>query len=136
LEAEKAKPGSHAGTDIKYGPGGMLDVYFAARYLQLRYEMPDEGDDRSTAFTLERLQREGSLNEEDYTALSAGYGLLRAVDHNLRLIVGRSTRLPTPDHPTAKDVASKMGFESAEALREVLVGQMQNIREAYNRILE
>ena len=135
LEAEKAKRGRGAGTDIKYGPGGMLDVYFAARYIQLRDEVPDEGDDRSTSFTLERLQQEGSLNDEDYTALSAGYDLLRAVDHNLRLIVGRSTRLPAPDHPTAKDVATKMGFDSAEALREVLLGQMENIREAYNRIL-
>ncbi|HEY6802977.1 MAG TPA: hypothetical protein VI306_05295 [Pyrinomonadaceae bacterium] len=135
LEAEKSTQGSRTGIDIKYGPGGMLDVYFAARYLQLRDEVPDEGDDRSTAFTLERLQQEGSLGEEDYSALSAGYGLLRAVDHNLRLIVGRSTRLPSPDHPTTKDVATKMGFESAEALRTVLVEQMRGIREAYNRIL-
>jgi glutamate-ammonia-ligase adenylyltransferase len=135
LEAEKATRGSRTGIDIKYGPGGMLDVYFAARYLQLRDEVPDEGDDRSTAFTLERLQQEGLLDEEDYSALSAGYGLLRAVDHNLRLIVGRSTRLPSPDHPTARDVATKMGFESAEALRTVLVEQMRGIREAYNRIL-
>jgi glutamate-ammonia-ligase adenylyltransferase len=135
LEAEKTSRGAHTGTDIKYGPGGMLDVYFAVRYLQLRDEVPDEGEDRSTAFTLERLQQEGSLTEEDYSALSAGYGLLRAVDHNLRLMVGRSTRLPDPDHPTARDVATKMGFESAEALREVLTGQMRSIREAYNRIL-
>jgi len=135
LEAEKATRGSQGTVDIKYGPGGMLDVYFAARYLQLRDEVLDEGEDRSTAFTLERLHEEGSLTEEDYSALSAGYGLLRAVDHNLRLIVGRSTRLPGPDHPTATDVATQLGFDSAEALREVLVEQMRGIREAYNRII-
>jgi glutamate-ammonia-ligase adenylyltransferase len=135
LEAEKATRGSQGTVDIKYGPGGMLDVYFAARYLQLRDEVLDEGEDRSTAFTLERLHEEGSLTEEDYSALSAGYGLLRAVDHNLRLIVGRSTRLPSPDHPTATDVATQIGFDSAEALREVLVEQMRGIREAYNRII-
>ena len=113
----------------------MLDVYFTARYLQLRDEIPDEGDDRSTAFTLERLRQEGSLSEEDFSVLSAGYDLLRAVDHNLRLIVGRSTRLPDPDHATARDVATKMEFESAEELGEVLTDQMRSIREAYNRIL-
>ncbi len=86
------------GTDIKYGPGGMLDVYFAARYLQLRDEVLDEGDDRSTRFTLERLREEGSLTEDDFATLSTGYSLLRTIDHNLRLIVGRSTRLPDPDH--------------------------------------
>jgi glutamate-ammonia-ligase adenylyltransferase len=136
LETEKAKRGSRAGADIKYGPGGMLDVYFAARYLQLRDEIPDEGDDRSTAFTLERLQQEGSLSEDDFSALCAGYGLLRAVDHNLRLIVGRSTRLPPPDHPITRDVATKMGFESADGLRDVLSSHMRSIREAYDRILE
>jgi hypothetical protein len=44
----------------------MLDVYFASRYLQLRDEVLDEGDDRSTAFTLERLREEGSLTEDDF----------------------------------------------------------------------
>ena len=136
LETEKGSQDRHAGIDIKYGPGGMLDVYFAARYLQLRNEVPDEGDDRSTAFTLERLHQEGALADEEYSALSAGYGLLRSVDHNLRLIAGRSTRLPNPDHPTAKDVATKMGFESASGLGEVLADQMRSIREAYNRILD
>jgi len=135
LETEKGNRGRRGGTDIKYGPGGMLDVYFAVRYLQLRDEVLDEGEDRSTAFTLERLQQESSLSEEDYLSLSTGYSLLRAVDHNLRLMVGRSTRLPDPDHPTAKDVATKMGFESALALRETLAEQMQSIREAYDRIL-
>jgi len=62
--------------------------------------------------------------------------LLRAVDHSLRLIVGRSTRLPEPDHPTASDVASKMGFESAVALQTTLVEQMRLIREAYQRVVE
>ena len=57
LEREKGRRGRQVGTDIKYGPGGMLDVYFAARYLQLRDEV-FEGDDRSTIFTLERLREE------------------------------------------------------------------------------
>jgi glutamine synthetase adenylyltransferase len=36
LEKEKGARGRRRAVDIKYGPGGMLDVYFAARYLQLR----------------------------------------------------------------------------------------------------
>src|SRR5205085_3349250 len=34
-ETSAVGPAARA-TDIKYGPGGMLDVYFAVRYLQLR----------------------------------------------------------------------------------------------------
>ncbi|HJT26617.1 MAG TPA: hypothetical protein VJ784_04330 [Pyrinomonadaceae bacterium] len=136
LEKEKGTARRKLGTDIKYGPGGMLDVYFASRYLQLRDEVMDEGDDRSTAFTLDRLREEGSLSEEDFVVLSSGYSLLRSIDHNLRLIVGRSTRLPDPNHPTAKDVALRAGFESVAEMQEELTEQMRAIRSAYNRITD
>jgi glutamate-ammonia-ligase adenylyltransferase len=140
LEKEKGARGRRAGAgrgsiDIKYGPGGMLDVYFATRYLQLRDEVVDGGDDRSTAWTLERLREEGSLSEEDFSTMSTGYSLLRSIDHNLRLIVGRSTRLPDPNHVTARDVAARMGFETVTELQETLIEQMQAIRDSYNRIL-
>ena len=95
----------------------MLDVYFAARYLQLRDEVLDEGDDRSTAFTLERLREEGSLSEDDFSVLSSGYSLLRSIDHNLRLIVGRSTRLPDPNHVDCEGCGYAMGFESVAELQ-------------------
>ena len=136
LEKEKGSRGRKLGIDIKYGPGGMLDVYFASRYLQLRDEVMDEGDDRSTSFTLERLREEGSLSDDDFAALSGGYSLLRSIDHNLRLIVGRSTRLPDPNHPTARDVATRVGFNSASELQASLTDQMQAIRAAYQRILD
>jgi len=135
LEKEKGSRGRKLGTDIKYGPGGMLDVYFASRYLQLRDEVMDEGDDRSTSSTLERLREEGSVSEDDFSALTGGYDLLRSIDHNLRLIVGRSTRLPDPNHPTARDVATRVGFSSADDLQQTLTDQMRAIRGAYSRIL-
>ena len=134
LEREKGGRGRQVGTDIKYGPGGMLDVYFAARYLQLRDEVLDEGDNRSTMFTLERLREEGSLNDDDFETLGTGYNLLRKIDHNLRLIMGRSTRLPDPDHVVATDVATRMEFDP-EHLQETLIETMKEIRAAYTRIL-
>ena len=135
LENEKGTRRRQVGIDIKYGPGGMLDVYFATRCLQLRDEVIDGGDDRSTAFTLECLREEGSLSEEDFLTMSTGYSLLRSIDHNLRLIVGRSTRLPDPNHVTARDVAFRMGFTSAQELHQTLLEQMQSIRDSYNRIV-
>ena len=136
LEKEKGSRGRKVGTDIKYGPGGMLDVYFATRYLQLRDEVLDEGEDRSTAFTLDRLREEGSLSEDDFLVLSSGYSLLRSIDHNLRLIITRrSTRLPDPNHAAAKDVATRVGFESVDEMQRTLTDQMKGIRAAYERIL-
>ena len=120
--------------DIKYSAGGMLDVYFAARYLQLRDDVADEGDDRSTLATLERLAASGSLETCDYEALSGGYELLRSVDHQLRLIVGKVAALPSMDYPAFKEIAKRLGFETAASLSETLRERMRAIREAYDRI--
>src|SRR5215213_5977251 len=133
LERERA-PRVRA-RDIKYGPGGMLDVYFAARYLQLRDRLPDAGDDRSTGATLGRLREAGSLSEEDYEALREGYALLRRLDHELRLLAGRSTRLPAAqDHPVLRDLARRARFASPAELTRELAARMSAVRAAYESI--
>ncbi len=134
LEKEKKLRGRHMGVDIKYAAGGMLDVYFATRFLQLRDDVSDEAEDRSTATTLERLHAAGSLSGEDFAALSGGYALLRSIDHHVRLILGRQARLPAIDHPALKDIARRLGFASAAELDETLIEKMSRIREAYDRI--
>lgn len=132
LERER---GAGRATDIKYGPGGMLDVYFATRYLQLRDRQPDGGDDRSTRATLERLRDAGSLAAGDFDALCGGYTLLRRLDHELRLLAGRSTRLPAAeDHPVLRDLARRSGHPSPTALTDELAGRMSAVRAAYERI--
>jgi [glutamine synthetase] adenylyltransferase / [glutamine synthetase]-adenylyl-L-tyrosine phosphorylase len=96
--------------------------------------VPDETEDRSTVTTLARLRAAGSLREEDFRALSEGYALLRTLDHSLRLLVGRSTRLPAADHTALEDLARCTGFDSASALTRELDAHMKAIREAYDRI--
>jgi glutamate-ammonia-ligase adenylyltransferase len=121
--------------DIKFGAGGMLDVYFAARYLQLRDSIADEGADRSTHATLARLRDTGSLDADTHRALSRGYATLRALDHSLRLIIGRSARLPAaPDHPLLADLARALRLDTPAALLELLRARMSQIRAAYDRI--
>lgn len=121
-------------TDIKYGPGGMLDVYFAARFLQLRDNLPD-GEDRATRAALVQLRASGSLSEEDFEALCEGYTLLRRLDHHLRILAGRSTRIPAAqDHPLLRDLARCAGHESATTLTETLTARMSAVRAAYERI--
>jgi glutamate-ammonia-ligase adenylyltransferase len=134
LEKEKSTRGRRAGIDIKFAAGGMLDVYFATRYLQLRDDVPDEGTDRSTTTTLERLHASESLSTPDFEALHGGYILLRSIDHYLRLILGRQARLPAVDHPALQDIAKQIGFDSATSLQETLLDKMKEIREAYQNI--
>jgi glutamate-ammonia-ligase adenylyltransferase len=134
LEHERARRAPGA-IDIKFGAGGMLDVYFAVRYLQLRDDVPDEDPDRSTRTTLMRLQAAGSLSHQDYRALDEGYALLRALDHHLRLVVGRSTLLPAVDHPAFADIARSAGYASIAELTDQLAAHMKLIRAAYDRIM-
>jgi glutamine synthetase adenylyltransferase len=136
LEHERgARPAARGVIDIKFGAGGMLDVYFAARYLQLRDDVPDDGADRSTHGTLARLRDANALDAAHYQTLAAGYTALRKLDHHLRLIVGRSSRLPAAaDHPVLRDLARAAGYESAAALVSELERQMKAIRAAYLQI--
>jgi glutamate-ammonia-ligase adenylyltransferase len=120
--------------DIKYSAGSMLDVYFATRYLQLRDDVGDEGENRSTLETLRRLEVNGSLETSDYEALSTGYELLRSVDHHLRLIVGKGALLPSTDYHVFTEIAQRLEFQTPAALGEALRDRMRAIREAYHRI--
>jgi [glutamine synthetase] adenylyltransferase / [glutamine synthetase]-adenylyl-L-tyrosine phosphorylase len=135
LEREKGAV-RRGGVNIKHGAGGMLDVYFATRYLQLRDNVPDDESDRTTLHTIRRLQAEGSLAEREAQALRSGYELLRAVDHQLRLIVGRSATLPAPEQPAFLDIARRLSFGSEAELSAKLRERMQTIREAYERIMQ
>jgi [glutamine synthetase] adenylyltransferase / [glutamine synthetase]-adenylyl-L-tyrosine phosphorylase len=132
LERErKAK----SGIDIKFSAGGMLDVYFAMRYLQLRDGVIEiNSDDRSTLATLDYLRAVGSLNEEDYRAFYGAYALLRRTDHYVRLILERSPKLPAADHPALEDIARAMNYASSSALLEELKAKMKSVRAAYDRI--
>jgi [glutamine synthetase] adenylyltransferase / [glutamine synthetase]-adenylyl-L-tyrosine phosphorylase len=134
LEKEKALSRA-AGVNIKHGAGGMLDVYFAVRYLQLRDDVQDDDRDRTTSATLRRLQAAGSLVEDDFLALDEGYTLLRSIDHQLRLILGRSARLPLPEHPAFRDLARRLNRVEAAVLSQALILRMANIRKAYDRIM-
>ena len=144
LESEKGRSiakdkrrvsrGGRDDIDIKYSAGGMLDVYFATRHLQLSDDVADEGENRSTLTTLARLETNGSLDPRDYDALSQGYELLRAVDHHLRLIVGKVSALPGTDYPAFKEISRRLDFVSPAKLSETLHERMRAIREAYDRI--
>ena len=133
LEQEQTKPGRGGLLDIKFAAGGMLDVYFATRFLQLRDGIVDEGTDRSTVSTLDRLRVAGSLSDQDHEALRSGYVLLRGVDHEQRLLIGRSGELLAP---AARDIAKMLNHDSPVALSKALVEGMAGIRAAYQRITD
>ncbi|MDQ3321776.1 MAG: hypothetical protein M3525_04975 [Acidobacteriota bacterium] len=136
LEREKSGGGKTGEIDIKFGEGGMLDVYFAMRFLQLRDNVPDAGENRSTVFMLGRLREKNSLSEEDFQNFANGYAFLSELDHNLRLIVGRSTRVPVGNKNALQIITKRMKIASIQELLENLTVHRLNIRASFERILE
>lgn len=134
LQKEKVSR-RRSGLNIKHGIGGMLDVYFAARYLQLRDSVPDDGEDRTTPQILRRLRDSKSIDDENFEKMFTGYGLLRSVDHQLRLIIGRSTTVPSRESAAFADIARRLGYETADQLEHDLTVRMKEIRQAYDTIM-
>ncbi len=135
LEEERSRGRRGRDVDIKYGPGGMLDIYFAMRYLQLRDDVPDDRENRSSAHMLGRLRTAGSLGAEEYEGFAGGYEFLSQVDHNLRLTVGRTTRLPAANTSALDAIAARMGLGSRSELMEKLTAHRLEIREIFDRIV-
>ncbi|MEO6654492.1 MAG: hypothetical protein ABIO36_00265 [Pyrinomonadaceae bacterium] len=136
LEQQRSGPRRGSEVDIKYGSGGMLDIYFAMRYLQLRDSVPDDADDRSTGFMLKQLKASGALKPKLYNELAAGYEFLSALDHNLRLTVGRTTRVPIANETALKTISARMKLSSPADLLEQLTLHRLTIREAFEQVLD
>ncbi len=126
------RPGSDP--DIKYGEGGMLDVFFAMRFLQLRDNVRDINGSRSTLATLQRLFENNSLSAADHTALRDGYEFLSTLDHQLRLTIGRSTRLPIANKNIMNVIAGRMNIPDSAELLELLTLSRLNIRAAFENV--
>lgn len=110
--------------DIKYGEGGLLDVYFATRYLQLRYNIPDTGDDRSTGHIIDRLIKElpsdSGVSREALETLRRGHATLSAIDHFTRVNNGRTTRISRHDDHFAINALFPMRIGVRSAFEEVV----------------
>ncbi|MBK9162460.1 MAG: hypothetical protein IPM21_00830 [Acidobacteria bacterium] len=113
----------------------MLDIYFAIRFLQLRDNVPDKDGHRSTGQTLRRLLDRGSLDQDLFGTLSAGYDFLSRLDHEIRLTVGRTTRLPHANKKALEVIARRLELEGPSELSKALTAHRLAIRAAFDQIL-
>lgn len=150
LEKQRAKTRRSKDVDIKYGAGGLLDVYFVTRFLQLRDRVLSDSSDRSTTATLDRLAdtlqkpagEQGRKTELDDHAFSEalnslrnGYGFLSALDHNLRLTVGRTSRIPDANQHALEVIATRMDLSSTNEIFDQLTLHRLAIRSAFDAIV-
>ena len=134
LRRERAGRLKTSEVDIKYSEGGLLDIYFAVRFLQLRDHVSDTPTSRSTVSILKRLRENNSLTEETFEIFSSGHAFLSLLDHNLRLVIGRSTRVPF-NNPAMEIVARRMNLDSVNQISERLSIHRIEIRRVFENIL-
>lgn len=120
--------------DIKFGPGGLLDIYFVVRYLLLCDPGIITYETRTTSARLDAFAAAGLLSNEDHAALRQGHGFLSTLDHNLRLAFGRSSRLPRANRSIMEKIAGRMALGSEAELLEQLAFHRMNIRAAFEHI--
>ena len=130
LMKEKARS---ARPNIKWGRGGMTDVYFVTRYLQLRdriYYPPEQG----TMSLIAHLGELGSLDPSAARSLFEGYTFLRSLDHWIRLLLDR----PTPVLPASSialgDLSRAMGMASADEVNRAYDQHTDAIHEVYEGV--
>ena len=120
--------------DIKFGEGGLQDIYFTIRYLQLRDQVPDQENNRSTLFSLKKLFENKSISAANYQILSEGYDFLSELDHNLRLTNGRSTRIPIAKKNTLETITERLKIDSVDILLETLTFHRLAIHTVFEEI--
>ena len=130
LEREKARGNPR---DIKWGPGGMTDVYFITRYLQLKNRVVFPTD-RGTTALIAHLGECGYLASSQTKVLLEGYGYLRRLDHWIRLLLDRPSPILPSSDVAVGDIARAMGLRSIDELESECKDQTTAIRDVYSSV--
>jgi len=104
----------------------------------LEAENPHSPEERSTSAMLDRLIDDSPLSNlhPQLLTLKSGYEFLSTLDHNLRLTIGRTTRVPNANHAVLTTIASRMNLDSPCNLLETLTLHRLAIREAFDEIFK
>jgi [glutamine synthetase] adenylyltransferase / [glutamine synthetase]-adenylyl-L-tyrosine phosphorylase len=122
--------------DVKLGAGGIMDVEFAAQYLQLVHgHAHAELRTTSTADALAAAAACGVAPAYELALLAQGYRFLRGIEHRLRVVHDQPIhRLPESKLELDK-LARRSGFPDGAVLLEHVARWQRDIRAAYARLL-
>lgn len=111
---ELVKPGQ---TNVKYSAGGIIDIEYAAQYLQLLHgkDYP-ELRVTSTLEALDQLRRLNIISEDEHDLLREAYLFLRNLIDALRIVRGDASDLVLPEENSEefKSLARRLGYREQE----------------------
>ncbi len=129
----------HPDEDLKSGIGGTYAIQFTLQYLQLRHHVPSPPA-RNTLRLMRTMRDLDLIGEKSYTLLFKAERFLRRLEHQLRLIHGRSvTRIPE-NRDLLAEVAAGLGYdgppeEAVESLGRDLRANRAAAEEAFERVI-
>jgi [glutamine synthetase] adenylyltransferase / [glutamine synthetase]-adenylyl-L-tyrosine phosphorylase len=131
---------STRGKNPKTGHGGLVDVEFAAQFLQLAhgYESPAVRTS-TTPVALRRLLAAGFLRPADYEPLAAGYEFLRRVELRLRIVHDFGVDHLPESGAALHQLARRLGY-FGEAPGDRFIAEYtrmtRGVREAFDRVVQ
>jgi len=123
-------------SDLKTGSGGLMDIEFAAQYLQLVHGHAHPAlRTTATAPALRAASAAGLAPAHEIELLDQGYSFLRKIEHRMRVVHDQ----PIHRLPEARDeldkLARRSGFLDGGVLLDHVWRWQHDIRSAYLRIL-
>ncbi|HSO30983.1 MAG TPA: bifunctional [glutamate--ammonia ligase]-adenylyl-L-tyrosine phosphorylase/[glutamate--ammonia-ligase] adenylyltransferase, partial [Labilithrix sp.] len=139
MEKELAREGPRR-YDVKLGKGGLVDVEFAAQWLQMKYGADPRVRTTDTETALGALEACGYLEASTAAVLREGYVMLRRLEQALRVVHGTSASLIEEGAGGVAALARRMGFrDGAAPASEGLFGRYRavtrDVRSAYLTVL-
>ena len=121
--------------DLKKYEGGLIEIEFLIRLLQVRHAAEHPALMRNDVRgALTGLQKAGALKDESAQALLDAYTLLRRIENRIRMAEGASGS-ELPDDPDARaDLAARLGIEGD--LLDLVNHARQQVRRLYQATVD
>ena len=133
-KVETSYPGRNL-WDLKYAPGGMMDIEFIAQALQLLHaHARPEILDTNTIRALEKLGEAGLLNNADLTLLLEAARLQQALTQTMRIALDETLKPEEATPGLGVLLARAGGAADFAGLEQRLAGLQHQVRAAYVRL--
>ena len=142
MRMERELAGERRGRyDLKLGRGGLVDVEFAAQWLQMKHGRDPRVRTPDTETALTALETCGYLEPHVAPPLREGYRVLRRMEQRLRVLHGTSAQLIEEEAPGMALLARRMGMRdgprgtASQALVARYLEVTRDVRAAYLAVL-
>lgn len=135
IEQELSKEGSEE-IDLKFGPGGIVELEFAVQALQLiNGNLHPELRVPNTLTVIKRLRKSNLISREDASTMEDAYLFLRGVESRLRVLRNLPSSLLHIKDERLLPLARGIGYDNGDKFLRALNIHRDKIREIYDKTL-